>query len=371
MTQAVKAVLALAVLLGVYDLLSLSESNGVALHALEAQHSAVLAQRDAAIGLLGRHQLQSAMQAANSAPDADACDRAALHRVFCRFPLWRGRADAAPMAVSMHGVVTRVSFFPSHLRASVDGVASLPDARSAATFVHASLLMAVASATGHGGDGDGVAVSVADIGAAWGQWLSTAHHAAKQLFGERARVSLLGVEAEPTHFDFMQQHLIDNGIDARQHRLVRRVVHAGSPHTPTLRFYVGRADEWYGQCIADDDRRGEKQAELDAVTISELLRGTDAFDWLQIDVGGYRGAFELVRGGGDELLRRVRWLVVRTVDPHEHAAVRELLAADWWLTSDYVGRSEPHETPWGATVFDNGLLVAVNPRRAEKNQFLQ
>lgn len=363
----VKAALFLVCLWAAHDVWSANQVNGRALTELQQRHAIVAAERDAALRLLGQRQVIDATHQAKWKSPAE-CDRAGLHRVFCRFGLWRGTVEGEAMAVNFHGVATRVAFFPTHLRESN---ASAPDPRSAATFVHASLLMAIVGAS-HDEDGGGGGVSVGDVGAAWGQWLSTAHHAARQLRGAAARVALFGVEAEPTHFRFLEQHLADNGIDARQHRLVNRVVHAGSPHTTRLPFYVGRADEWYGQCIADDARRGEEQAELEAVTIAELLRGGAAtYDWLQIDVGGYRGAYELVRGGGDELRRRVRWLVVRTVDPVEHAGVRALLAADWWLVSDFEGRSEAQATPFGATVFDNGLLVAVNPRRAGASQFFQ
>jgi hypothetical protein len=187
---------------------------------------------------------------------------------------------------------------------------------------------------------------------------------------DSVRVELIGVEAEPTHFEYLLQHLLDNGVDARRHTLLNRVVHAGSEFVQRLPFYVGRANEWYGQCIANDARRGEQTASLPTVTVGEVLRnGTRLIDWLQIDIGGYHGAFELVRGGVDQLRRRVRWLVVRTVDPTEHAAVRELLR-DWWLLTDYVGRSEPHSTPWGQVVFENGLLVLLNPARVASHQFM-
>jgi hypothetical protein len=40
----------------------------------------------------------------------------------------------------------------------------------------------------------------------------------------KGRVKLIGVEAENGHFEFVKQHLSDNGIDWRQHRLEHKAL---------------------------------------------------------------------------------------------------------------------------------------------------
>jgi len=58
---------------------------------------------------------------------------------------------------------------------------------------------------------------------------------------------LIAVEAEPTHFEFMQAHFKDNVVDPQRYRLVRAAVAA---RDGTVWSYVGRPAEWYGQAVA-------------------------------------------------------------------------------------------------------------------------
>ena len=57
---------------------------------------------------------------------------------------------------------------------------------------------------------------------------------------------LVGVEAEPTHFEWMNEHFADNGLDARRHRLIQAAVAANDG---VANFAIGHAEAWYGQAI--------------------------------------------------------------------------------------------------------------------------
>lgn len=61
-----------------------------------------------------------------------------------------------------------------------------------------------------------------ELGAGWGPWLVTSHFAAKHLGIDSTL--LVGVEAEAPNIEFMKTHFSDNGIDYRQHKIVRAAI---------------------------------------------------------------------------------------------------------------------------------------------------
>src|SRR5436309_9982424 len=82
--------------------------------------------------------------------------------------------------------------------------------------------------------------TMAAMGAGWGRWLVAGAFAARQL--AKAPVQLIGVEAEPTHFQWMLQHFADNRLDTTAHELIEA---AASARSGEAWFYVGRPDAWY------------------------------------------------------------------------------------------------------------------------------
>jgi hypothetical protein len=61
-----------------------------------------------------------------------------------------------------------------------------------------------------------------ELGAGWGPWLVTVARAAQ--FKNIHQVHLVGVEACPTHCQYMASHFTDNGLDPGQHTLLNGVV---------------------------------------------------------------------------------------------------------------------------------------------------
>ena len=65
-----------------------------------------------------------------------------------------------------------------------------------------------------------------ELGAGWGRWLVDAWSALRLSNKENLAIKLIGVEAEPQHFVWMQQHFRSNGLDPYQHRLIEAAVMA-------------------------------------------------------------------------------------------------------------------------------------------------
>jgi FkbM family methyltransferase len=174
-----------------------------------------------------------------------------------------------------------------------------------------------------------------DLGAGWGRWLVAAACAARQC--ENLRVHLIGVEAEPTHYQWMVRHFRDNQIDPAEHDLLEVAV---SSTTGEAWFYVGKPDRWYGQSIIQDDTltpdpgsveiaynneraRRVKTMELDALT-AKYRR----IDYLQMDVQGVE--LDVLSRHPGILAEKVKRINIGT---HTHAieqGLRELFSGLGW-----------------------------------------
>ncbi len=84
-----------------------------------------------------------------------------------------------------------------------------------------------------------------DLGAGFGRWLVKGATAVRQCHGDLP-IRLIGVEAEPTHFEWLKQHFNDNGLDPAQHELIEAAVDGAGTHGPLLcrqaRRMVGAKD---------------------------------------------------------------------------------------------------------------------------------
>jgi hypothetical protein len=243
------------------------------------------------------------------------------HAVFCHFPLWHGVVrDEGAFAVDFLGVHTRLSFFKGHLAATHRSngrvaTAHYPPLNGPEYFILVSLLMSVVSATTN--------FVVCDVGAGWGKWLAVAHHAvlrrASVAASHNLSTLLIAVEAEPGHFAFVREHLLDNGIDPRQHRLLQRVLYSSSfdkrvttslidvvanvasadnetaeealggdverlRARTTVPFLVGNSDAWYGQCIAPWNNEYTQVANIATISLHDVVTLSTHVDWLQVKV---------------------------------------------------------------------------------------
>ena len=57
---------------------------------------------------------------------------------------------------------------------------------------------------------------------------------------------LIGVEAEPTHFRWMKQHMQDNGVKESECGLIEAAI---NDRDGSVGFFVGKPPDWYGQRI--------------------------------------------------------------------------------------------------------------------------
>jgi FkbM family methyltransferase len=288
------------------------------------------------------------------------------HPVFERFHRWNGEVEAG-WSVNFLGVRTRDEF-----TAAMTGVVA-SESRWVETdypsfdeeyLEWVDVLEALLSAVG--------VFTMIELGAGWGRWLMNAAAAARQR--DRLPIHLVGVEAEPTHFRWMQQHLRDNSVNAASLTLIEAAVAAEAGR---VRFHVGEPSAWYGQAIDLSppnpdprpsllkqlfDRRPlrDERAIVDvrAITLPSIVQDLHRVDLIDIDVQGVEAE---VLESAEDALTKVKRMHVGTHSAENERRLRALFGRlSWENLNDYACGSEA-ETPWGHIRFQDGVQTWVNP----------
>lgn len=209
------------------------------------------------------------------------------------------------------------------------------------------------------------------LGAGWGRWIVGGAFAAMK----RGRdYHIVGVEAEPQHFRWMQRHLQDNGIPPEKSRLIHA---AANSYTGTCWFMVGNSTEWYGQAVVSDAqyqsedfqreiRESGGQAEaMPCVDLNEVFAGLERVDYLHMDIQGSEA--EVLLACPDLLDERVAMVNVGTHSESIERQLRRHFTEHGWqcrydvpMNSTFPAALEGNE-PAQISVGD-GVFVWVNPR---------
>jgi hypothetical protein len=296
------------------------------------------------------------------------------HPVFDRFRPWEGLVEPG-WEVNWLGVRTRLL-----VRGNTGGfetltlVASQPPEASEDLLEWISVLESVVESQG--------SFTMVELGAGWGRWLVNAAVALRRLDPARDLL-LVGVEAEPTHFRWLAQHLRDNGLDPERHRLVRAAVAA---RNGTVRFQRGDAAAWYGQSIDPDDpaaklsgpvsrlirwsrntaanrlafgRRARKMRRTRSVALATLLEPYAYVDLVDADVQGVEA--DVFEAAATLLADRVRRVHIGTHDRENERRLRALFERlGWERRFDYPSGMRC-ETDWGSIDFEDGVQSWLNP----------
>ena len=224
--------------------------------------------------------------------------------------------------------------------------------------------------------------TMVELGAGWGRWIVNAAAALRQIAPERPFL-LVGVEAEPTHFEWLRRHLLDNGIDPDRQTLVKAAVAAQGGW---VKFQRGDAAGWYGQAIERDDPAAKISGPVSrlirwtrnsvanrlavgpdarrirrgrAVTLTSLLEPLEVVDLVDADVQGVEA--DVFESAADQLAAKVRRVHVGTHGPENEWRVRALFERlGWECRFDYAGQAK-HDTPLGQISFEDGVQSWVNP----------
>lgn len=288
--------------------------------------------------------------------------------MFEEFARWRGDIEA-PWEVNFLGVRTRRTFWtaeqvPKTAPASLGVEPPLPQ-HDEEYFEWVDLLEAVLTAEHE--------FVMVELGAGWGRWLMNGAAAARQ---KRLKVKLIGIEAEPTHFQWMRQHLGDNSVPGESVLLYQAAV---ASTVGWVRFHVGDPGSWYGQAI-DVNAKGPPTARdrlrtkvswpktrperrtvapVRAITLPQILEDLERVDLIDLDVQGVEA--DVLLPAARCLQDQVKRVHVGTHDAENEKQLRSLFRDLEWRNLNDFPCGATVNTAFGRISFQDGVQTWLNP----------
>lgn len=192
-----------------------------------------------------------------------------------------------------------------------------------------------------------------ELGAGWGKWIVNAYYALKQL--NPIPYYLIGVEAEPTHFQYMRQHLKDNNVDFKKVKLFEGAV---NDQDAIVGFKMGNPDSWYGQYIADVETK------VKAYSLNTLLKLKNYFDLIDLDIESFE--YKVLAPAVDELNKKVRKIHIGTHNKKVEEQLRILFKENNWINVWDYPCIDNCQTIFGKINFQNGVQTWLNPKFYKK-----
>jgi FkbM family methyltransferase len=259
------------------------------------------------------------------------------HDVLLKFNRWHGHVPEG-FGVDFLGVKTRSSF--------ASWLPPQPVAREEAPaypgfdeeyFEWIDLLEAVDSAR--------TTFAMLELGAGWGRWTARAAAACRQ---RGIKYQLLAVEAEPTHFAWLEQNMRDNEVAPENCRLIQAAI---ASKDGRIGFEVGSPGVSYGNAIGGS-------TEVDAVSLDSLLKNLNEVDLIDMDVQG--AELQILSAASGDLEKKVKRIRVETHNAKLHEGIMKLLRdRGWKLHCNYAGNTADR-TPWGRINFQEGYQTWFN-----------
>ena len=197
-----------------------------------------------------------------------------------------------------------------------------------------------------------------ELGAGYGRWAVRAALAARQ---RALRVFLVAVEPEPTHFQWLLEHVGVN--DIRLFCSVSLISAAVSDIAGTDRFYVGNAeatapDKWYGQCLASSELDGCEIVPVTKVTLNGILDNVLKVDLIDFDIQGEE--LKTIAAAIELLEAKAKLLHIGTHSQEIEHGLRLLLESRGWLCLADYSLGHTHDTPYGRVAFVDGVQTWKN-----------
>ncbi|HEX9398309.1 MAG TPA: hypothetical protein VF943_16385 [Burkholderiales bacterium] len=226
-----------------------------------------------------------------------------------------------------------------------------------------------------------------ELGAGFARWSVNAVCALRSHL-PAAPYLVVAAEADPDHFRWMQENLLDNGVPRGRRRLFPSPV-AGTKK-PVL-FQSGDPGNWYGQSIVEKERseylarnpRAQRRENsylreprlwdrwfgpknprrilaMQTITLAEVIEGLDVVDMVDMDIQGTEA--EVIEQTAELLSQRVLRLHIGTHSAEVEQRIRSVMASTGWtLEQDYACMGL-RETPFGPVAFGDGVQSWSNER---------
>jgi FkbM family methyltransferase len=179
---------------------------------------------------------------------------------------------------------------------------------------------------------------ILELGAGWGPWLVSGALAARR--AGISNIRLVGVEADPQHYEFMQQHLIDNNINPKAHRLLKAAIGA-APGRARWPKVVDAANDWgsrparvEGNSIDVRDANYlpslvDNYIEVEILDVADIISSEPLWDLVHIDVQGWET--RICERAASLMKERVRFVIVGTHSRKHDGEIYDLFHRQGWL----------------------------------------
>jgi len=218
--------------------------------------------------------------------------------------------------------------------------------------------------------------TMVELGAGYGTWLLRAHHSFRQL--SDSPISLVGVEGDVHHYQWMREHFTNNGLDPAGHHLLLACVSDTEGMTafmdsdnPDAEYglkglredgvHKSLAEEEVGRVFNGDD--GQRYRTVRSVTLDGLIQDLERVDLIHMDIEGYE--YRVVSQSMKMLNEKAARLLIGTHSAQIEDGLRRLLGAEGWTAVYDYEQAEETETEWGPIRFVNGCQAWTNPRMEE------
>jgi len=191
-----------------------------------------------------------------------------------------------------------------------------------------------------------------ELGAGFGRWTARGAAAAKQC---GLPYTLIAVEAEPTHFEWLIQNLQDNGVSPEDCSLIHAAV-TGKDGKIGFEADDDPAGS-YGQSIGGS-------TEIDAISLPTLLKPLELVDLIDMDVQG--AEFEIIEGATGVLNQKVKRIHIETHSNQLDSDILKLFRALHWKPHFLYAFNTADSTRWGRINFQGGTQSWLNPRLHER-----
>ncbi len=202
-----------------------------------------------------------------------------------------------------------------------------------------------------------------EAGAGYGRWMVSAA-CALRMRRPGLPFYLVGIEAEPAHFEWMHKHFRDNGLEPSNHKLLRGAVDAMDGEVSFICGHDPAA--WYGQYVIAngamrvDDYKDAAPLPVKAYSINSLLRDLTRVDLMDFDIQGAEQ--RAIPSGISIMTEKVARVFVETHGPEIHEVVREAFRVHGWRSIHDYPNGSTADTPYGTVTFSGeGLQCWVNP----------
>ncbi|HEX5325621.1 MAG TPA: FkbM family methyltransferase [Acetobacteraceae bacterium] len=196
-------------------------------------------------------------------------------------------------------------------------------------------------------------------GAGYGRWSVAAAQAIRRKRPDLPYY-LTGVEAEPTHFEWMAEHFRNNAIDPASHRLLFGAIDAEDGEA--IFAYDDNPAGWYGQAIIPTEDYGgthTRTRKVPTFSVAALLADSALVDYLDFDIQGAEAA--AVPAGIEIMSRKVRRAFIATHSAEADRILTETFSRYGWKCVHRFACGARERTRYGVVEFGDGVQHWINP----------